>query len=175
MKSDGNVEKLRSFTFDILNGLKYIHEKGIVHMDMKPANLMIKPVSNPNEYPMVKIADFGLSRLLDSDLTVEIEKRCGTDKYIPPEVRDGAKVTTAVDMWCFGLILHLLTVGFLPFALKWTPGQPLKFPPRHWKKYDRTGLIDLIIQCLHVDPRERITAEQALCHEWFSSRTYKSQ
>ena len=168
MKTDGDIEKLRSFSFDILRGLHYIHQKGVVHMDMKPANLMIKPVVNPNEYPLVKIADFGLSRILDENASVEIEKKCGTDKFIAPEVKDGARVTTAVDMWCYGLILHLLTVGFLPYALKWTPGQPLKFTPRYWKKYDNTGLTNLIERCLVLDPSMRITAGQALSHEWFS-------
>ncbi|OMJ78729.1 hypothetical protein SteCoe_21407 [Stentor coeruleus] len=168
MKPDGDVEKLRSFSLDILRGLDYLHSNGVVHMDMKPANLMIKPVQNTDEYPIVKIADFGLSRLLCEDGLVFIEKKCGTDKFIPPEVKDGAKVNCAVDMWAFGLILYLLTVGFLPFALKWMPGQPLKFITRHWKKYDKTGLMGLIEQCLQADPGNRITAREALQHDWFS-------
>ena len=131
MKENGDVEKLRSFSFDILRGLHYMHDKGIIHMDMKPANLMIKPVSNPHEYPIVKIADFGLSRITGPDGYIEIEKKCGTDKYIAPEVRDSAIITTAVDIWCYGLILHVLTVGFLPYAQKWTPGEPIKFTPRY--------------------------------------------
>lgn len=168
MKPKGDIEKLKSFSYDIIHGLNYIHRNGVVHMDMKPANLMIKPIENQSEYPMVKIGDFGLSRFLQSDGIVEIEKRCGTDKYIAPEVKDGAKVTTSVDMWCYGLILHVLTVGFLPSALKWNPGEPLKFTPRYWRKYDNTGLTDLIDKCLKLNPAERITAEHACEHEWFT-------
>ena len=171
MKPDGDIEKLRSLSFDIVQGLDHIHSNGVVHMDMKPANLMIKPVSNPDEYPIVKIGDFGLSRMLGSDGTVEIEKRCGTDKYIAPEVKDGARVTPAVDIWCFGLILHVLTVGFLPFALKWVPGEPLKFTPRYWRKYENTGLTHLIEDCLKLDPQERINVGQVSSHEWFSCQS----
>ncbi|OMJ67759.1 hypothetical protein SteCoe_34994 [Stentor coeruleus] len=168
MKPDGDVEKLRSFSLDILRGLDYLHSHGVIHMDMKPANLMVKPVQNQDEYPIVKIADFGLSRFLAENGFAYIEKKCGTDKYVAPEVKDGSNVTCAVDIWAFGLILYLLTVGFLPFALKWMPGQQLKFMPRHWKKYDNTGLTNLIEQCLQLDPVKRITASQALHHEWFS-------
>ena len=168
MKHDGNIEKLRSFSFDILRGIEYIHSQGVVHMDLKPANLMVNKKVNPNEYPLVKIADFGLSRVIESDGLCLIEKKCGTHKYIAPEVRDGAKVGVVVDMWAYGLILHLLTVGYLPFALKWTPGQALKFMPRHWKKYEGSGLMELISECLKVSPENRISSSSALMHEWFS-------
>lgn len=97
-KPNGGIEKLRSFTYDILKGLEYLHENHVIHMDMKPANLMVAPVENSNEYPIVKIGDFGLSRRCDQAGGVFIDKQCGTDKYIPPEVRSGAWVTTAVDM-----------------------------------------------------------------------------
>jgi serine/threonine protein kinase len=168
MKPDGNIEKLRSFSFDILSGLEYMHSNGFIHMDLKPANLMVRPEVSSNEYPLVKIADFGLSRKIDSEGLCIIEKKCGTDKYIAPEVKDGARVSCVSDMWAFGLILHLLTVGYLPFALKWAPGQPLKFMPRHWKKYEQTKLTDLIQSCLQVNPEQRISSTEAICHEWFS-------
>jgi serine/threonine protein kinase len=168
MKPDGGKEKLRSFTYDILSGLSYLHRNRVVHMDMKPANLMVMPVRDESEYPLVKISDFGLSRLVDADGFVDIEKRCGTDKFIAPEVKDGARISCAVDMWSFGMILHLLAVGFLPYALKWAPGEPLKFIPRHWRKYESSGLTNLIELCLQVDPVRRVRAEDALMHEWFS-------
>ena len=168
MKPDGNIEKLRSFSFDILSGLEYMHRNGVIHMDLKPANLMVKPHNSPNEYPLVKVADFGLSRRVDKDGFCLIEKKCGTDKYIAPEVHDGAKVTCVSDMWAFGLIIHLLTVGYLPFALKWAPGQPLKFVPRHWKKYENTKLTDFIEACLALKPEDRISSTEALMHDWFA-------
>ncbi|CAG9328798.1 unnamed protein product [Blepharisma stoltei] len=169
-KSDGGIDKLKSFTYDILKGLEYLHDNHIIHLDLKPANLMVKPVTQSNEYPLVKIGDFGLSRRFGEEGGVIIDQKCGTDKYIPPEVRSGAWITPAVDMWCFGLILHTLTVGFAPYVLKWNPGQEIPFNPRWWKKYKDTGLTDLISSCLKLDPAERITAKEALNHKWFDCR-----
>lgn len=163
----GDVEKLRSFSYDILSGLEYLHSNNVIHMDLKPANIMLQPESNYLEYPIVKIGDFGLSRRCNSSGGVFIDKQCGTDKYVAPEVRDGAWVTHAVDMWCYGLILHNLTVGFSPYVLKWTPGKPLTFNPRYWRKYEGTYLTDLISSCLCLHPSDRITAAQALEHPWF--------
>ena len=85
-----------------------------------------------------------------------------------PEVRDGAHVTPAVDMWCFGVLLHILAVGFPPHALRWKPGEEVRFGPRYWRKYEGTGLTDLIAKCLKLDPRERITVAQALVHPWIT-------
>lgn len=119
IKPDGGIEKLRSFTFDILQGLEYIHSLNIIHMDLKPANLMILNYYDEHSYPLVKICDFGLSRRFQpGESGVVIEKKCGTDKFIAPEVCDNGFVTPMVDMWCFGIILHTLTVGYTPYVLK---------------------------------------------------------
>lgn len=167
-KSDGGVDKFRSFTFDILKGLTYLHKSGIIHMDLKPANLLLDKDVDLDEYPLVKLCDFGLSRRISDDGGIIIEKKCGTHNYVAPEVRDQARVTTAVDMWCLGVLLHILAVGFPPHALRWKPGEDVKFGPRHWRKYENTGLMDLISRCLKLDPRERITAEEALAHPWIT-------
>ena len=168
MKPDGGIEKLRSFSYDILQGLDYIHSNGVIHLDMKPANLLLKTDVEANEYPLVKICDFGLSRRIGDSGTILIERKCGTDKYVPPEVKDNSWITPAVDMWCFGLILHQLTVGFSPYALRWKPGEKIPFSDRYWKKYKETALMDLINSCLTLDPKQRITASDALRHPWIS-------
>lgn len=167
-KEDGGIGKLRSFSFDILQGLAYLHSLGVIHLDIKPGNLLLKTDVEENEYPLVKLCDFGLSRFVGEDGGVVLEKRCGTDKYIPPEVRDGAWVTPAVDIWSFGLLLHVLTVGFYPYATNWKPGEPLKFTPRYWRKYNDTGLTEFIELCLRLDPAERQTVTQALEHRWIT-------
>ena len=168
-RKDGSVEKFRSYTFDILMGLAFLHANGVIHMDLKPGNLLLKKDVDASEYPLVKICDLGLSRRISDDGGIVIEKKCGTNNYIAPEVRDQARVTTAVDMWCFGVMIHLLAVGFAPHTLRWKPGEELKFAPRYWRKYENTGLTDLISRCLKLDPRERITALQALSHPWISA------
>ena len=167
-KRDGAVDKFRSFTGDIVLGLAYLHSNGIIHMDLKPGNLLLKKDVPTNEFPLVKLCDFGLSRRISEDGGIIIEKKCGTNSYVAPEVCDQARVTTAVDIWCLGVLLHMLAVGFAPYALRWKPGEELKFSPRYWRKYENTGLTDFISKCLRLDPGERITAQQALSHQWIA-------
>lgn len=167
-KKDGAIDKFRSFTFDILRGLEYLHSRGIIHMDLKPGNLLLDRQVDSCEYPLVKLCDFGLSRRVSDDGGIVIEKKCGTHNYMAPEVRDGARVTPAVDIWCLGVLLHTLAVGFPPHALRWKPGEEVRFGPRYWRKYEGSGMTDLIAKCLKLDPRERITASQALQHPWIT-------
>jgi serine/threonine protein kinase len=170
-KRDGGIQKLKSFCFDILQGLKFLHSVNIIHMDIKPANLLLSTKVTEDEYSIVKICDFGLSKIADIEGKTLILHRCGTEPYIAPEVQTGRMVTCAVDMWSFGIFLYIVTVGYSPITLKWKPGNKLPAYARHWKKYEGTGLFDLIDNCLKFDPGERITAEQALNHQWLRCRS----
>ena len=167
-KKDGGIQKLKSFCYDILQGLKFLHSIHVIHMDIKPANLLVSNKVGDDEYSIIKICDFGLSKITDSNGNAPIKLRCGTEPYIAPEVQPGNLVTYAVDMWSFGIFLYILIVGYSPKMLKWKPGNPLPSYSRHWKKYEGTGLFDLISKCLIVNPAERITAAQALEHRWLS-------
>ena len=168
LKADGGVAKMRSFSFDILTALDYLHASQVLHLDLKPSNLLLDRRVEDTEYPLVKLCDFGLSRRTETNGSAYVEKRCGTDPYIAPEVKDHSNVTAAADIWSFGILLYQLAVGFVPTALKWKPGETVPFVPRYWRKYADTGLSDLISQCLRLSPTERITTTTALQHSWFS-------
>lgn len=171
VKPNGGVQKLRSFCFDILSALHYLHYHGIMHMDLKPSNLLLQTnVDSTREYPIVKICDFGLARQVGSDGFLTLPWKCGSDQYRAPEVKDGAMVSCKVDMWSFGIFLHRLSVGFRPHDLGWKPGETISFPLRHWRKFADTGLQDLLSRCLQKDPAQRISAEEALSHPFLTSR-----
>eukprot|EP00667_Euglena_gracilis_P003491 EG_transcript_3500 len=93
-----------------LEGVKHMHDKNIIHRDLKLGNLFL------SEKMEVKIGDFGLAAQLEFDgerkLTV-----CGTPNYIAPEVLDGGKHghSFEVDVWSLGVILYTLLVGKPPF------------------------------------------------------------
>ena len=170
VKHSGGLPKLRSFAFDILSALNYLHFHGIMHMDLKPSNLLLQTNVDPEvEYPIVKVCDFGLARQVGADGLSVLPWKCGSDQYRAPEVKDGASVSTKVDMWSFGLFLHRLSVGFRPQDLGWKPGETIVFPNRHWRKFADSGLTDLLARCLQKDPRVRISAEEALDHPFLRS------
>ncbi|XP_078039662.1 cyclin-dependent kinase 20 [Augochlora pura] len=83
----------------ILEGIAYVHDKNIIHRDLKPANLLI------NEKGILKIADFGLGRLMWTDTCRPYSHQIATRWYRAPELLYGARYyTSAIDMWSIGCI-----------------------------------------------------------------------
>lgn len=83
----------------LLEGVAYVHEKNIIHRDLKPANLLL------NNEGILKIADFGLGRLLWEGISKPYSHQVATRWYRAPELLYGAKYyTVAIDMWSVGCI-----------------------------------------------------------------------
>ncbi|HET9317864.1 MAG TPA: protein kinase [Vicinamibacteria bacterium] len=100
-------DKLRIMV-EVCRGLDYAHKRGVIHRDVKPANVRLLADGT------VKLVDFGIARLGESTLT-QTGILLGTPSYLAPEVVSGGRVDHRADMWAVGIILYELLSGQRPF------------------------------------------------------------
>ena len=113
LKTDGPLPVKRAVDViaQVLNGLGFAHESGIVHRDIKPSNILVPPKGS------VKIADFGIARTDTSDLTV-VGDVLGTPAYVAPEQMRGDPVDQRSDLFSAAVMLFEALTGAKPFRAK---------------------------------------------------------
>ena len=89
---------------DTASGLDYLHSIGVVHGDLKTANVLLKGSTRDVRGFACKISDFGLSRVLDLDATHISTRTYGTIVYMPAELLLSGRMTTATDIYSLGLM-----------------------------------------------------------------------
>ena len=92
-----------------MSALHYLHQRLIVHMDIKPENIMIQREAN-----VAKIIDFGVSQIVEYPTMPMKVALAGTYRYMPPE-QHNEKVTLKSDIWSFACVLFELCTGIKPF------------------------------------------------------------
>ena len=97
------------FTSQILKGLQHAHDKGIVHRDVKPQNIMVLPDGT------IKVADFGIARFATNEQRTITDKAIGSVHYISPEQARGEKADEKADIYSVGVMLYEMITGQLPF------------------------------------------------------------
>ncbi|MBR6509876.1 MAG: Stk1 family PASTA domain-containing Ser/Thr kinase [Clostridia bacterium] len=97
------------FTLQILKALQHAHDKGIVHRDVKPQNIMVLPDGT------IKVTDFGIARFARSDQRTITDKAIGSVHYISPEQARGEKTDEKADIYSVGVMLYEMLTGRLPF------------------------------------------------------------
>ncbi len=103
------IQESIDIAMQVAQGLARAHEEGIVHRDVKPANIMI---TNRDE---VKIVDFGLAKLVGGSMLTIEGTTLGTVGYMSPEQTHGEKVDHRTDIWSQGVVLYEMISGQLPF------------------------------------------------------------
>ena len=151
----------------IADALAYCHARNIVHRDLKPENLLY---TSPNEDADIKIADFGLAKLLDPSTVMATA--CGTPGYVAPEILDGSGYSAKVDCWSLGVIAYILLCGFPPFydennaaLFAQIKTASFDFPSPFWDSVSDLAK-DLVRKLLVVDISKRLSATDVLKHPW---------
>lgn len=160
--------EFRHLATDILEGLAYIHDQGIIHGDLKLDNMLC---NEEDGVITVKICDFGFSHICDvhKKNKVFIKDVSGTIGHIAPEVKHNSLIGVEVDMWWFGLMLYEMAVAYKPTQIKdysYTAGE-IPFRRVDWRRKS-PELQDLISKWMAFNPEDRLSAIEALQHPWFS-------
>lgn len=165
--------------YQILLAMKYLHDQDITHRDLKPENILL--VNPEDAESLIKITDFGLSKLIDENTM--LKTFCGTPTYLAPEIllsKGCGSYTKAIDCWSLGVILYICVGGYPPFSDEYKDlklaDQIVKgrysFPNEFWKGIS-SDVKNLIKRLLTVDPQKRIGISDALDHPWFKDTTMR--
>ncbi|KAI8890596.1 Pkinase-domain-containing protein [Backusella circina FSU 941] len=156
----------------ICDAVAYLHDNGIVHRDLKPENLIFR---TPDEDADLLVADFGLSRIIDSQKFDVLRTTCGTPGYMAPEIYKKTGHGKPVDLWAIGVIAYFLLCGYTPFEgnnsieeMNAIMKADYTFDEEYWSGISDPAK-DFIKRCLTIDPTERIDAHEALLHPWLIS------
>lgn len=176
-KSKLSEAETRHLFRQLFEGLKYLHDRGIVHRDIKPENILLA-----DKKMTVKLGDFGLAKIIGEDsFTTTL---CGTPSYVAPEILQETKrrrYTKAVDVWSLGVVLYICLCGFPPFSDElctaqnpWSLAQQIKmgrfdYPSPYWDSVGDPAL-DLIDRMLTVDVEKRISVDECLEHPWLTEK-----
>jgi len=152
------------FAREIAEGLAGAHARGLVHRDVKPANVMVMPNGH------VKLLDFGVAGVdvestpadaTRTQLQLPTRLHAGTPHYMAPEQASGDRVTTRADLFSFGVLLYECLTGSLPFSGSTTFDYVRHVMQSAPKRLDRVApqtpavLVDLVERCLEKAPADR--------------------
>jgi serine/threonine-protein kinase len=166
---EGRMDPARvvRITIAVLEALQYIHERGVIHRDMKPENVMVDAQDN------IKLIDFGIAgdaaarRLTYANITAAL----GTPNYISPEQVKGKRGDARSDIYAVGVMLYEMLTGKLPF----TGSNPVQVmndrllnyptPPRVLEPSITSQLQEVIYRAIERDPQNRYAQAREFAHD----------
>jgi serine/threonine protein kinase len=142
-------DKAREIARQLCLGLAAAHDKGVLHCDLKPANVML------DGQGQVRITDFGLARLADQ---LGGEGNAGTPAYMAPEQLAGNPATERSDIYALGLLIYEIFTG----KRARPQGQSVPAPPSVYVSDLDAAIEEVILRCLEKDPGNRPTSAFAV-------------
>ncbi|XP_016446693.1 mitogen-activated protein kinase kinase kinase 18-like [Nicotiana tabacum] len=163
-----NEQLIGYFTKQIIQGLDYLHSKGLVHCDIKGRNILLCETG-------AKIADFGCARSVD-----QAKWNGGTPMFMAPEVARGEEQGFAADIWALGCTIIEMATGASPWTTVSNPasllyhiafsGQNPEIP-----EFLSSKTRDFVSKCLTRDPKQRWSAKQLLSHPFLEESDSNSK
>lgn len=157
--------------YQLFSALYYCHSTThVIHRDLKPENIMISDYDKKTHFYSVKIIDFGTAKFHEKNKNEN--KVIGSSLYIAPEVLE-KNYDEKCDIWSCGVILYILLCGTPPFTGHKDNEILQKVKLGHFdfnkKKFEKVSseAKDLINKCLEKNKNHRISAMEALNHQWF--------
>lgn len=152
-------DRLAKLGTEVAAGLAHAHERGVIHRDIKPHNILLDDLGRP------KLTDFGIARALDATHATRTGSFLGTALYASPEQLQGETVTPKSDVYSLGATLFQAATGEPPFS-----GTPISVASQHVSKTPPSprelnaaiggDMENLILACLSKDPDDRPTADE---------------
>lgn len=143
------------FTTQVLRALSHAHDRGIVHRDIKPQNIMLLPDGT------IKVMDFGIARFARSETRTMTDKALGSVHYISPEQARGDVTDAKTDIYSVGVMMFEMLTGQLPFvadspvsvAIKQISAQAKR--PRELNTDIPEGLEEIVVRAMQKDASRR--------------------
>ncbi|XP_044036078.1 myosin light chain kinase, smooth muscle isoform X2 [Siniperca chuatsi] len=153
----------------ILEGIAYMHQQNIVHLDLKPENIVCVDTTGTS----IKIIDFGFASRLDDNTPLKVMH--GTPEFVAPEVINYEPVHLATDMWSIGVICYILLSGESPFQGNSDAETLALVTAAQWEFNEESfdeitdEAKNFISSLLNKDTRRRMSCEEALTHPWMAA------
>ena len=148
------IDEVISIAVMTLRGIEHAHDRGIIHRDIKPQNILL------DKDGRVKITDFGIAKALSETRMTETNQVIGSVQYISPEQAKGQNTDERTDIYSFGVMLFELLTGRLPYEAETAVSVALKhisepFPDISDYRDIPVGLKNIIMKCTEKEPVNR--------------------
>ncbi|XP_037831939.1 myosin light chain kinase, smooth muscle isoform X2 [Kryptolebias marmoratus] len=159
------------YMLQIIDGVNFIHKQGIVHLDLKPENIMCVNKTGSK----IKLIDFGLARRLENAGTLKV--LFGTPEFVAPEVINYEAISYPTDMWSIGVICYILLSGLSPFMGDNDNETLANVTSATWDFEDEAfdeiseNAKDFITNLLKKDMKARLSCAQCYEHPWLKQDT----
>mmetsp|Transcript_39401 Transcript_39401/g.97569 ORF Transcript_39401/g.97569 Transcript_39401/m.97569 type:complete len:359 (+) Transcript_39401:407-1483(+) len=175
-----NEEDGRKAFRELAGGLAYLHDMGVAHRDLKPENFMLS--SNKSD-AVIKLTDYGLSKILSDPGGGAEQTVCGTPSYVAPEILNclndgGSYNAVTADAWSLGCNLYILLSGYPPFW-RFDDNQHKLFEhimKNDWA-FDQPCWLEisddaksLITALMEPDLSKRLSVRNSMAHRWCGSK-----